>query len=50
MKQQKETCIICFSVTRELPYFYNVSPILEEFVKLPPVFPSQGLFVIGIWF
>jgi len=35
---------------RELAYFYNVSRILEEFVKLPPAFPSQGLFVIGIRF
>jgi len=27
----------------ELAYFYNVSRILEEFVKLPPAFPSQDI-------
>ena len=37
MKNQKETCIIYFSVMRELAYFYNISRILEDFVKLPSV-------------
>jgi len=50
MKEQKETGIIYFSVTRELAYFHNVSRILEEFLKLPSEFRSEGLFVIGIWF
>jgi len=42
MKQQKETCIIYISVICELAYFYKVSQILEDFVKLASAFPSQG--------
>jgi len=33
----------------ELAYFYKVRRIFEEFVKLPPPFPSQDLFVIDIF-
>jgi len=36
-------------VKSELAYFYNVSRILAEFVKLPPALTSQGLLVINIW-
>ena len=31
-------------------YFYKFRRILEEFVDLSSHFPSQGLFVIDIWF
>jgi len=33
-----------------LTYFYKLRRLSDEFVKLPPPFPSQGLVVIDIWF
>ena len=48
MKQQKEICIIYCHVWACL--FSLFSRILEKFVKLPPAFISQGLFVTDIWF
>jgi len=46
-KQQKEICIV--NMMCGLAYFYKLRRILEEFAKLPPPLPSQGLFVVDIW-
>jgi len=32
-----------------LAYFCKLRRILDEFVKLPPSFSSQGLVVVDIW-
>jgi len=33
-----------------LAYLYKLRQILEEFVKLPPPFLSEGIFTVDIWF
>jgi len=39
-----------FDVMCGFVYFCKIRRILAEFVKQPPAFPCQGLFVIDIWF
>ena len=50
LNYQKEICII--NAMCGLAYLYKLRRILEEFVKLPTPFLSQGRFVVdtGIWF
>jgi len=40
-------CII--NVMCGFAYFYKLRQISDEFMKLLPPFPSQGLVVVDIW-